>query len=363
MKDHYMRRAIELAKGGSGFVNPDPLAGAVVVGNDEIVGQGYYKGYKMQSAFLEALKNIKVNNEGLELYINIEPDINSFMDEGILEEAIRKGIRKVYVGMLNPCPEYKGKTLKAMKQSGIEIIEGVLQDECFGLNEIYAHYITNLTPFVFVKWAMTLDGKLASRTGDSKWISSEESLKFVHHLRQRVAAIMVGENTVNIDNPLLTTRLEGTEISNPLRVILSKYGNIRNDANILKTDDSMKTLIIASVNIPGEREELFNKAGAEVLKLEERDKRIDFRDIISALGRKGIDSLYIEGGSEVLASAFESRVINKVYAAVAPKIIGGRNAVTPVGGQGIEKMRDAIVLKRVSHEIIGEDVIIKGYIE
>lgn len=353
MKQIYMNRAIELAKKGIGFVNPDPLVGVVIVKNGRIIGEGYHKGYGTEFAEVEALKNAKEDVSAAELYINLEPDA---------KVIINSGIKKVYIGILEPILMKEKSNIELMRSSGIQVKTFILKEQCQELNEIYVHYKTHGTPFVFTKWAMTLDGKLASRTGDSKWISEEESLKFVHHLRQRVAAIMVGENTVRLDNPLLTTRLDGVEISNPLRVILSIYGDIAEGSNVLKVNEDTKTLIISSENISKKREEELKKLGVGILKLKENKGKIDFKDIVKALGAMKIDSLYIEGGSSVLGSAFESGIVNKVYVAVSPKIIGGKNAITPVGGIGIEKMNDALVLKRVTHEIIGGDVIFKGYI-
>lgn len=178
----------------------------------------------------------------------------------------------------------------------------MLKEQCEELNEVYLHYITMGSPFVLVKWAMTLDGKLTTRTGESKWISGEESLRFVHLLRQRVMAIMVGENTVKLDNPMLTTRLKNVEISNPIRIILSKYGDIPKEANVLKVDDNTKTIIIASNLINKDKEGRFKDIGVDIIKLEEKHGKIDFRDIPKVLGDRGMDSLYIEGGSGVLSS-------------------------------------------------------------
>lgn len=361
MKDLYMKRVIEFAKKGSGFVNPHPLSGALIVKEDKIIKEAYYKAYGSECAEKQVL-DINVNLNGAELYLNIEPFQDEMENFNFTEAIIKHGIKKIYIGMGDPNPRKKSNLVEKLKSVGVEVEVGVLKEECEELNEIYAHYIINKLPFVFVKWAMTLDGKLASRTGDSKWISSEESLKFVHLLRQRVAAIMVGENTVRVDNPLLTTRLEGVEISNPLRVILSKYGDLPSEAKVLEVDEKTKTLVMASNKISDAKENMLLNKGVRVIKLEEKNNTLDFKDIIKALGDMAIDSLYIEGGSSVLASAFESGVVKKVYAAVAPKIIGGKNAVTPVGGSGIERMRDAIVLKRVTHEIVENDVIFKGYI-
>jgi diaminohydroxyphosphoribosylaminopyrimidine deaminase/5-amino-6-(5-phosphoribosylamino)uracil reductase len=356
LEHKFMKCAIAVANKGSGFVNPKPLYGAVLVKDNRIIGEGYYDGINDEVAEIKAIKNSEKNPSGADLYLNMEP-ILSHED---IDFILKSEIKKIYVGILDPI--LKGKGVEALRTKGIEVETGLLQDECEELNEIYLHYITKRIPFVFTKWAMTLDGKLATRTGDSKWISNEKSLKFVHELRQRVAAILVGENTVKLDNPMLTTRLEGVKICNPLRVIISKYGDIPNESNVLKVNDNTKTLIISSTKISKNREDYFLHKKIDVTKLEEKNGHIDFKDIVKSLGDMGIDSIFIEGGSGILGSAFESGIVNKVYAVVAPKLIGGKEAVTPVGGMGIEKMRDALVLKKVTHEIVGNDVIFKGYL-
>lgn len=356
-----MKKAIDIANRGSGFVNPDPLVGVILVKNEKIIGQGWYKSFGSERAEMMAIKSAYEDTKHSELFINIEPEVDEG-DNEYISFILNSGIKRIYIGIANPKVGKGGKVEEVFKPLGIDVKYGVLKDECEELNEIYAHYINTGRPFVFTKWAMTLDGKLASRTGDSKWISSERSLEFVHHLRQRVAAIMVGENTVRIDNPLLTTRLEGVVISNPLRVILSKYGHIPSNSNVLKVDSDTRTLIIASEYITIEKETELKNYGVDIIKLREIEGKIQFEDIVKALGERNIDSLYIEGGSSLLGSAFESGVVNKVYAAIAPKIIGGKDAISPVGGIGIDKMNDAIVLNRVTHQIIGDDVIFKGYI-
>ncbi len=362
MNTEYMKRAIELANQGSGFVNPDPLSGALLVKDGRILGEACYVAYGSEPAEIKVLRQTTDDLTGAELYLNIEP----FQSEPRVQECLNlikeRGIAKLFVGMPDPNPKKKMDFWSELTKLGVDAEVGVLSAECEEQNEIYSYYIKNKEPFVFVKWAMTLDGKLATKTGDSKWISSEDSLRFVHHLRQRVTAIMVGENTVKMDDPMLTTRLSGVKVSNPLRVIVSRYGDIPMEAKVLKVDENVKTLIITSDKLSPQKEEEFLEKGILIAKLKEVNNRIDFRDIMRLLGSMGIDSLYIEGGSAILASAFESGCVHKVYAAIAPKIIGGRNAFTPVGGEGIEYMRDAIVLKRVSHEIVGPDVIVKGYL-
>ncbi len=362
MNIDYMKRVIELANQGSGFVNPDPLSGALLVRDGRVLGEACYEAYGFDPAELKVLRQATDELSGSELYLNIEP----FQSESRVRECLalikEKGIVKVYVGMRDQNPEKKVDFLSELIKLGVSYEIGVLSGECEEQNEIYTYYIKHKEPFVFVKWAMTLDGKLATKTGDSKWISSDDSLRFVHHLRQRVAAIMVGENTVKLDDPMLTTRLNGVKLSNPLRVIVSRYADIPMEAKVLKVDENVKTMIIASENLPPQKEEELLGRGITIAKLKEKNHRIDFREIMRLLGSMGIDSLYIEGGSAILASAFESGCVHKVYAAIAPKIVGGRDAITPVGGEGIEYMRDAIMLKRVSHEIVGPDVIVKGYL-
>lgn len=358
----YMNRVMELADLGSGFVNPDPLSGALLVKDNKILGEGYYKAFGAEAAEIAVFRQTTEDLTGATLYLNIEP----FQAKPIIQECLNlikeRGISKVIIGMLNPKPEKEIDFLPELLKLGVTYKTGVLSEECEEQNEIYSYYVKHKKPFVIVKWAMTLDGKLATRSGDSKWISSDDSLKFVHQLRQRVAAIMVGENTVRLDDPMLTTRLSGVKISNPLRVIISKYGDISMESKVLAVDETMKTIIIASENISPEREAQFLQKGVQVAKLKEQNNRLDFQDIMRLLGDMAIDSLYIEGGSAILASAFESGCVHKVYTAIAPKIIGGREAFTPVGGEGIERMRDAIVLNRVSYEVVGPDVIVKGYL-
>jgi diaminohydroxyphosphoribosylaminopyrimidine deaminase/5-amino-6-(5-phosphoribosylamino)uracil reductase len=362
MNDYFMKRAIELATLGTGFVNPDPLSGAVIVKDNKIIGEGYYKSYGAVTAEKEALLNMPGDLTGVELYLSIEPFRTEKDAYEVLKLIREKGIQKIYIGMRDPNPCKTVDFISELERMSISYELGLLGEECEELNEIYSYYIKNKSPYVIVKWAMTLDGKLATKTGDSKWISSEESLYFVHQLRQRVAAILVGENTVKLDDPKLTTRLEGVTISNPLRVIISKYGDIPINSNVLQVDDSTKTLIITSEFIPKDKEDELLRKGVQIAKLREINHHIEFKDIMTLLGSMEIDSLFIEGGSSILASAFDSGCIHKVYTTIAPKIVGGSNAITPVGGNGIELMRNAIVLKRISHEIVGPDVIVKGYI-
>jgi len=405
----FMKKAIDLALLGSGFVNPLPLE-AAIIGCD--VGNPLIREYRATSAVSEqvilkalsafiqwsepdieskqshetnvftatttsittatttAITTSTTTSTNNTLYVVIDADYTAMLSDTIDQEALRqlcqdakaKGLSRMVVGLNLPVALEKSSFASFAQSIGIEVVQEVMSEECRELNEIYYHYSKYKKPFVFVKWAMTLDGKLATYTGDSKWISSEGSLNFVHHLRQRVAAIMVGEGTVIMDDPLLTTRLEGVELSHPIRVIVSKYGNIPDQAKVLRVSERVKTLFLVSDKIPEERERFLLDCGVEIMKFHEVNGHISFEEIIERLGEIGVDSLYIEGGSAILGEAFEHGVINKVYAAIAPKIVGGKNAITPVGGKGIARMADAIELNNVSYEIIGRDVIMKGYI-
>lgn len=369
--DQFMQLTIEVALRGSGFVNPRPLEGVLLVGESELLYSNYRKTAKSDEIIVvEAIAHLKqviqrernitdkAITKAITMYINIEPD--AIFSQDILSDAKANGVDRIVVGL--ELPLHGGEFSRRAEAEGIQIIRDVCYEACRELNEIYYHYVLHKTPFVFVKWAMSLDGKLATKTGDSKWISSEGSLNFVHRLRQRVAAIMVGEGTVKMDDPRLNTRLDGETISNPLRVIVTRYGQIPDNSHVLDVDKDTKTLLVVSDKIPDEREQFLLSKGVQIVKLPEVNGHLDFVEIVILLGELGIDSLYIEGGSSLLGDAFESGVVHKVYAAIAPKIIGGKEAYTPVGGSGIERMAQAIELKRVTHEIIGQDVIIKGYI-
>lgn len=382
-----MEQTIELAMNGSGFVNPEPLEGGMICIGDRIIEKAFRSSVHMENSVLEQLflqfeastasveiqsdqhheaPLVGVNTQPFTVYLNIEPEIH--MQDVMLITMFQKykalGLERIVIGLRRLIDAPVQSTIyKVMRQCNIEIVEGICEEACRELNEIYLHFIVHKTPFVFVKWAMTLDGKIATRTGDSKWISSDESLTFVHVLRQRVAAILVGEGTVRTDNPKLTTRLNIDKVSHPLRVIVTRYGDIPDDSYVLQVDDYIKTLLIVSEQITPVRMQFFLDKGVQVLKISEENGRLPMKVIVERLGDLGIDSLYIEGGSAILGDAFDSGIIHKVYTAVAPKIVGGKSAFTPVGGTGIEKMSDAIELQRVMYEIIGPDIIIKGYIK
>lgn len=356
MKIKFMNRAIELASKGEGFVVGKALYGLVIVKKDKIIAEGFRDKTEHDNIEINLIKQVKEGLKEAEVYINIEPKLR----EEQIKKIVHSGIKKIYIGILDPIE--KGRFVNKLRKFGIEVEVGLLEEENRELNEIYIHYKTTGKPFVVTKWAMTLDGKLAAQNGDSKWISNESSLYFVHKLRQRCSGILVGENTVKLDNPMLTTRLEGVEVSNPIRIIISKTGDIPKESKVLKVSEGVKTIVVTAKNLSKEREQLFYSKNVDIIKLEANEGHFDFNVILEVLAKRGIDSILIEGGSSILGSAFDSKVVNKVYGVVAPKILGGGLSITPVGGHGIEYMRDAIELKNVKHEIVGNDVIFRGYV-
>ncbi|HHY91417.1 MAG TPA: bifunctional diaminohydroxyphosphoribosylaminopyrimidine deaminase/5-amino-6-(5-phosphoribosylamino)uracil reductase RibD, partial [Clostridiales bacterium] len=243
---------------------------------------------------------------------------------------------------------------------GIEVVTGVLEEEARKLNEIFIKYITTKTPFCLLKTAMTLDGKIAAHTGDSKWITGEASRKAVHELRHRFSAIMVGIQTVLADNPLLTTRLENKKGRNPVRIIVDSRGRIPLEANVLQCDAETATIIATTKQIDGKKKEAIEKKGARVLILPSKEGKVSLKDLMRELGRLQIDSVLLEGGSTLNASALQEGIVDKVAAFIAPKILGGENAKTPVGGRGKDFVREAFRLENIRVETIGEDILIEG---
>ncbi len=363
MEIQYMKRALELAEKGSGFTSPNPLVGAVIVKDGMIIGEGYHEIYGGAHAEINAFKNTTGDVRGATMYVTLEPCSHFGKTPPCAGAIIEKGISKVVIGMVDPNPIVAGKGISILRESGIEVHTGVLEDECKKLNEIFIKYITTKKPFVILKSAMTLDGKIATATGDSKWITNEASRTRVHEIRQRVAGILVGIGTVLTDNPYLTTRLMSANVSHPVRIILDTHARIPLDAHVLEDLDEIRTIIATTALASEDNLKQLKEKGAEILLLPIKDDHVDLKALMTALGELGIDSVLIEGGSSVNYSALEAGVVDKVIFFIAPKLIGGDGAKTPVGGTGKMFMRDAIVLKNMKHMVIDEDIMIEGYLE
>ena len=371
-----MQRAIELARRGAGFVNPNPMVGCVVVKNDTVITEGYHEYYGGFHAERNALTNCTSDCKDATLYVTLEPCCHYGKTPPCTEIIIEKGIKKVVVGLLDPNPLVSGKGISILQNSGIEVVSGVEEDKIKDLNKVFLKYIKTKRPYVLLKTAMTLDGKIASYTGDSRWITNEKSRKLVHKLRSEMMGIVAGIGTVKSDNPMLNCRLECQKttdngqqlnIHQPIRIIVDTKASISLESNIVKTANEYRTILAVGQQTTDNRQQTkineLKSLNVDILYCEEKDGHVDIDDLMNKLGHKGIDSLLLEGGSCLNAAFLQAGCVDEVYAFIAPKIIGGEHSKSPIGGQGIELMKDAITFDKVEIEQIENDILIKGKIK
>lgn len=362
LEEKYMKRAIELAQKGVGWVSPNPLVGAVLVKEGRVIGEGYHHRHGDLHAEREALKDCRERGEdprGATIYVTLEPCCHTGSQPPCTEALMEAGIARLVCGSDDPNPKVAGKGFRILEEAGVEVHRGFLKEDCDGLNEIFFHYIQSGRPYVALKYAMTLDGKIASRTGDSRGISSMEANRWVHGLRHRYRGILVGMGTVMVDDPLLTCRLEGGR--NPVRVILDSDLRIPMESRLVKTAQEVPTILACLERAPSDKKEALVKAGARVLTFPDEEGRIPLADLLDRLGKEGIDSLLVEGGSEVHASFLDKpALVQKVYTIVTPKLLGGREAKTPVGGLGLEKIAQALPLEFHELQRMGPDLVIES---
>lgn len=353
----FMKRALQLAEQGKGFVNPNPMVGAILVKDGEIIGEGYHTAYGKFHAEIEALQNATQSVEGATAYVTLEPCSHYGKTPPCAEALIVAKVAKVVIAMLDPNPLVSGRGVKMLEEAGIEVLVGVQEKAARELNKVFLKYITRKTPYVLLKTAMTLDGKIATQTGDSRWVSGEISRKKVHKLRHRLMGIMVGINTVLKDNPHLDCREEG-DVRQPVKIIVDSSLRTPLDAALLENDADV---IIATTSQPSnELKQKYVAKGVKIIVAGER--RVDLALLMQELGDEGIDSILLEGGATLNASALQAGIVDEVWTFVAPKIIGGAVAPTSVGGEGILMMKDALELKSMTVEQSGEDWLLKGKI-
>lgn len=370
LKIRYMRRAIELALSAKGRTSPNPMVGCVIVKQGRIISEACHERYGEYHAERNALLRCKEDAKGADLYVTLEPCCHYGKTPPCTEIIIEKGIRRVYVGSLDTNPLVAGKGIEILRQAGVQVEYGILEEECRNMNEIFYHYISRNTPFTALKYAMTLDGKIASYTGNSKWVTSEAARNHVQQLRKEYSGIMVGIGTVLADNPMLNCRIE--EGVDPVRILCDSNLRIPLDSDIVKTAKEIKTIVAYSEAAIGAEEDFAGTKREKQKRLQEcgitlistgRTHQVDLKVLMQRLGEMKIDSVLIEGGGSVNASALRAGIVNKIYAYIAPKIIMGENARSPVEGRGIEYMKDALCLKRMQSEMIGTDLLVTGYIE
>ncbi|MGC8737813.1 MAG: bifunctional diaminohydroxyphosphoribosylaminopyrimidine deaminase/5-amino-6-(5-phosphoribosylamino)uracil reductase RibD [Candidatus Hydrogenedens sp.] len=354
---YYMRRALELAKKGKGRTSPNPMVGCVIVKNDKVIGEGYHQKAGSPHAEIVALNSVIEDTHDSTIYVTLEPCTHFGKTPPCISKVIEARPKRVVIAMQDPNPIVSGKGIDLLKSSGIEVLVGILEEEARKLNEIFIKYITQKIPFVIAKWAMTMDGKIATITGDSKYISAPDSLKIVHSLRNEVDAVLVGGKTVLEDNPLLTVRHVDGSHRNPIRIILDTRNGLSEDLNVFKDRTIAPTWIVTTYN----RNYSFVD---RIIKLKSTEKGyIPLTELMQELGKLEISSLLIEGGGTVFASAFQEKIVDKVYSFICPKIFGGENAISPVMGYGIaQKVDDAINLRISSIKKLDKDVLIESYV-
>lgn len=366
--NEYMLRAIELAKRGIGAVNPNPLVGAVITRDGNILAEGWHERCGELHAERNAIKNFYENHpdqnlKGATIYVTLEPCCHYGKTPPCTEAVIENGFSKVVIGSDDPNPLVAGKGIQMLRNAGIEVATHVMKDQCDALNYVFFHYIRTRTPYVVMKYAMTMDGKISTYTGKSKWITGEKARENVHRDRNRYTGIMAGVGTVIADDPMLNCRLpEGGR--NPIRIIADT--NLRTPLNsrLVLTASQIPTIIATACTDSG-RQSPYLEKNCEVIEVPaaSQGRGIDLRILMEKLGAKNIDSLLLEGGSTLNYSALKSGIVNRVQAYIAPKIFGGSGAKTPVAGIGFAEISDCIKLKNTHISMMDGDILIESEVE
>jgi len=358
----YMLMALELAERGRGRTSPNPMVGAVIVRDGEIVGRGYHARAGDDHGEIVALKEAGERARDATLYINLEPCCHYGRTPPCVDAITRAGVKRAVVAMVDPFEKVAGKGIDTLRQAGIEVDVGLLEEKARRLNEVFVKYVMTGKPFVILKMAMSLDGRIAAGSGDSKWITCEEARLRVHRLRDEVDAVLVGRATVEQDDPLLTTRLPDREGKNPIRVILDGKARIPVNARVLRDECEASTWVIVGESADPARVRALRDAGAEVVALPDELGRIEFDAVLRELGRREVTNVLVEGGKEVFTEALRSRSVDKLVAFVAPVLVGGDGRFNAVGELGVERISDAFKLRDVTVERVCDDVLIEGYV-
>ncbi|MDI6731531.1 MAG: bifunctional diaminohydroxyphosphoribosylaminopyrimidine deaminase/5-amino-6-(5-phosphoribosylamino)uracil reductase RibD [Candidatus Margulisbacteria bacterium] len=355
----FMRKAHALAKSAEGRTTPDPMVGAVLVKGGRIISIGYHGEVATPHAETWAIQKAGKEAKGATLYVNLEPCAHHGNNPPCVDLIIQSGIKEVIASMKDPNPLVNGKGFKILKKHGVKVKIGLLDKEARRLNEVFVKFITTRKPFVVLKSALTIDGKIATKTGASRWVAGPASLRFAHRLRNYYDAILVGVNTVLVDNPKLTTRLV-KKIKNPIRIVLDSLARTPLHTNVMNTKEA-RTIIVVSPAAPREKAAALRKRGAEILEIDSKKSKIDIRKLLHELGKRKITSLLVEGGGEVNASFLEAGAVDKAHFIIVPKIFGGRDAKTSVEGLGVKLPSQAKWLKQFQVDRLGKDILVTGY--
>ena len=358
----FMARALELAAQARGRTSPNPMVGAVVVAGGEVLGEGYHARAGEPHAETIALAAAGEAARGADLYVTLEPCAHQGRTPPCADAIIAAGVARVFAAMRDPNPLVHGRGVERLRAAGVKVSIGLLGEDAARLNEVYCRHVTTGLPHVTLKIGMSLDGKTATRSGDARWITGEESRRRVHELRNVTDAVLVGIGTILADDPDLTTRLPGAACRHPDRVVIDSHLRIPNKARVLAHRNKGRTILVAGPNAPEARVRELRELGAEVLVVDGGERRVELQAVMARLAAQGITSVLVEGGSEVAASCLEAGVVDKLVFFIAPLIIGGREAPPVIGGRGAGPLADALRLRGLRWSASGEDLMVEAHL-
>jgi diaminohydroxyphosphoribosylaminopyrimidine deaminase/5-amino-6-(5-phosphoribosylamino)uracil reductase len=358
-EERWMAQALALA--GQGFTPPNPMVGCVLVKDGEVVGEGFHPYAGQSHAEVFALRDAGDKAKGATAYVNLEPCSHFGRTSPCAQALIEAGVAKVVGAVADPNPQVSGRGFEMLRAAGIEVQSGVMEADARKLNEAFFHFQTTRRPFVTLKAAMTLDGKIATRTGDSRWITGEESRGFVHQLRAQSGAVLCGVGTVLADDPLLTARLPGGVPRQPLRIVLDPSLRTPLTSKLVQTASEAPTIIVTTALAAKEQLDALSSAGVEVLVLPNTcDGKLDLSVLMEELGRREIISILVEGGGKTHAAFLEARLAHRLLWFIAPKLVGGESAPSPLEGEGVARMSEAVTLSDINTRHFGDDILISG---
>jgi diaminohydroxyphosphoribosylaminopyrimidine deaminase/5-amino-6-(5-phosphoribosylamino)uracil reductase len=354
----WMQRALENAERGRGTVEPNPLVGAVLVRDGELVGEGWHQAYGEAHAEIHAIAAAAGAARDATLYVTLEPCCHHGKTTPCTDAIVRAGISRVVAAMTDPFPQVAGRGAAVLRAAGVGVDVGLGEREARRLNAPYLKLLATAKPYVHAKWAMSLDGKIATRAGNSKWISGEESRRRVHELRGRMDAIVIGANTALRDDPTLTVRPPGPRT--PARIVLGEADALRVESRLLTTVEEAPLMLVAATDPHDSDVKRLKEAGCELLVIRGDDESRRAQNLLTELGRRRLTNILVEGGSQILGSFHDAGAIDEVHVFIAPILIGGKEAITPVGGAGVETLVNTFRLTDWSLERVGSDVLIHG---
>jgi diaminohydroxyphosphoribosylaminopyrimidine deaminase / 5-amino-6-(5-phosphoribosylamino)uracil reductase len=360
--EHWMGLALELAILGQGSVEPNPMVGCVIVRDNRLIGRGHHRTFGGPHAEMEALRDCEESPQGATAYISLEPCCHTGKTPPCTDSLIQAGIRRVVAAMTDPFPQVAGRGLAQLREAGLEVSVGTLESRARYLNAPFIKRTTTGFPWVIAKWAMTLDGKIATRTGDSRWISGKESLRLVHEIRGRVDGIIVGSGTAVADDPLLTARPPEIRKRVATRIVIDSSLILPVDSQLVRTAGDVPVLIATCADAPDSQKKMFRDLGCDVLESTEKNHAARMKDLLRKLAARGMTNLLVEGGGRLLGLLFDQELVDEVHAFVAPMIAGGERGFFPVGGEGIEAIASARRLDHVAIRTVENDMYLSGRI-